>query len=77
MQSYHHQEDTMSVLPITIQPSNPVGHFANERVCPQCDGPVERVRRHFIDRLVSLFRPVHRYRCREKGWSCDWEGNLP
>lgn len=40
-------------------------------VCPLCGEVVARIRRRAIDRLVSLIRPVHRYRCR-----CGWEGNL-
>ena len=69
----------MSVLPNAIHPSNPANHHAHGRVCPKCNGPVRRVRRHFIDRLVSLITPVRRYRCHEKewGWGCDWEGILP
>ena len=47
-----------------------------ERVCPHCKGPVERVRRHFMDRVVSLVTPVQRYRCRARGWDCTWEGTL-
>jgi hypothetical protein len=27
-----------------------------------------------VDRLVSIFYPVHRYRCRS--FVCNWEGNL-
>jgi hypothetical protein len=34
-----------------------------------------RVRRRSFDRFVSLFRPVHRYRCYLL--RCSWEGNLP
>jgi len=52
------------------------GHSSRERVCPRCNSPVERVRRRILDRLVSWIMPVHRYRCRMKGWGCDWEGNL-
>ena len=47
-----------------------------EPLCPHCKGPVIRVRRRFVDRLISLLIPVQRYRCRMKGWGCDWEGNL-
>ncbi len=56
---------------------DPAKHPAHERVCPHCNGPVDRVHRRFVDRLISLVKPVHRYRCRSKGWGCDWEGNLP
>lgn len=40
-------------------------------VCPLCGEEVIRIRRRIVDRLQSLIRPVHRYRCR-----CGWEGNL-
>lgn len=66
----------MSLLSIAAYSNNPVRHPAHESVCPCCNGPVERVRRRFVDRLLSLVAPVQRYRCRAKGWDCDWEGNL-
>ena len=49
---------------------------SGERVCPQCNAPLDRVHRRIVDRLASWFTPVYRYRCRMKGWGCDWEGNL-
>jgi hypothetical protein len=52
------------------------GHSSGEHVCPQCNAPLDRVQRRIVDRLVSWISPVRRYRCRMKGWSCDWEGNL-
>lgn len=42
--------------------------------CPLCDESLIRVRRRPLDRLISLFVPVERYRC--LGFSCNWEGNL-
>ena len=42
--------------------------------CPRCDGAVIRMPRRFVDRLVSIVVPVHRFRCRSFG--CNWEGNL-
>jgi hypothetical protein len=42
--------------------------------CPLCGGAVDRVRRRFIDRLLSQILPVYRYRCNMPG--CHWEGNL-
>jgi hypothetical protein len=35
---------------------------------------LERVPRRFVDRVLSVFRLRHRYRCRTTG--CGWEGNL-
>jgi hypothetical protein len=52
------------------------GQSSRARVCPQCNVPLDRVQRRIVDRLVSWIMPVHRYRCRRKGWGCDWEGNL-
>lgn len=52
-------------------------HHVGVHRCPYCNSPVDRVRRRFIDRLVSLITPVRRYRCRGHGWDCTWEGRLP
>ena len=43
-------------------------------LCPLCGSSVERVHRRVVDRLLSLLRPIRRYRC--KGFNCAWEGNL-
>ena len=42
--------------------------------CPRCGAPVVRIRRRLIDRLQSIFLPVHRYCC--SGAGCGWEGNV-
>ncbi|MDP1899547.1 MAG: MYXO-CTERM sorting domain-containing protein [Rubrivivax sp.] len=47
----------------------PAGHH-----CPACGGKLERLHRNALDRWVSLFRSVHRYRCAEP--DCAWEGVL-
>jgi hypothetical protein len=52
------------------------GQSSSEHLCPQCKAPLDRVQRRIVDRLASWISPVRRYRCRMKGWSCDWEGNL-
>jgi len=44
------------------------------RHCPACGGVLERVHRHALDRFVSLFRSVHRYRCTDA--DCGWHGVL-
>jgi len=44
------------------------------RTCPRCYGSVMRVRRRYIDRLISVVVPVHRYHCISP--SCGWTGNL-
>jgi hypothetical protein len=41
-------------------------------ICPLCGAGAERVHRHFADRLLGVFRSVHRYRCVRAG--CGWEG---
>jgi hypothetical protein len=40
--------------------------------CPQCDGSMHRVHRHAVDRLISLYVPVQRYRCVND--QCLWHG---
>ena len=51
---------------VTVKPSNPV--------CPECHSSLNRIRRRFVDRLLSLVYPVHRYHC--GSFVCNWEGNL-
>ena len=46
-----------------------------KRSCPQCGDTVLRVHRRVVDRLFSLFHPVHRYQC--TSLECGWQGNLP
>jgi len=40
--------------------------------CPKCDGGIHRAHRRRVDRLVSLFVPVRRYRCSNN--QCRWCG---
>jgi len=47
---------------------------SHARECPLCGGPALRTRRRFVDRLISVVIPVHRYQCRTV--SCGWRGNL-
>ncbi|CAN5449359.1 hypothetical protein BH10PSE16_BH10PSE16_43090 [soil metagenome] len=42
-------------------------------VCPQCGDTATRVKRRLRDRLVSLIKPVKRYRCD----FCNWTAALP
>ncbi|MEP7209167.1 MAG: hypothetical protein ABI920_19715, partial [Casimicrobiaceae bacterium] len=41
--------------------------------CPKCGGDLVRVKRRLIDRVISLFGPVHRCACTQ----CRWRGRLP
>ncbi|MBL8375406.1 hypothetical protein [Accumulibacter sp.] len=45
-----------------------------QRACPRCNGWVYRIPRRFVDGLLNILAPVHRYRCRSV--TCGWEGNL-
>lgn len=45
-----------------------------QSVYPQCSKPLRRIRRTPVDRLLSLFAPRKRYRCRT--WGCGWEGTI-
>ena len=42
------------------------------RRCPRCGGDVHRIHRRPIDRLLNLFVPVARYRCKDR--ECRWAG---
>ena len=57
-------------------PSNPSANTAetSRHTCPTCGEPLLRIPRRAVDRLLSLFSPVHRYRCRNH--SCRWQGNI-
>jgi hypothetical protein len=46
----------------------------NNCQCPLCAGYVVRIHRRYIDRVISWFVPVHRYKCRD--YNCQWQGNL-
>jgi hypothetical protein len=50
------------------------GKIYTEQKCPLCAGHLIRIRRRFVDRLLSLFVPVHRYRC--PAFTCQWEDNI-
>jgi hypothetical protein len=43
--------------------------------CVMCGGPVRRVRRRLVDRLISIVRPSWRFRCMSR--ACGWEGRGP
>lgn len=47
---------------------------AHSPACPMCGKVLNRMRRRAIDRMVSVFVPFKRFRCRDV--SCQWEGNL-
>ncbi len=44
------------------------------RNCPSCGAKIERIHRCRIDRLVAIFHPLYRYRCRSS--ACGWQGFL-
>lgn len=71
--------DTMStVMDALIAPStgndSRSGYAARGPTCPCCRGGVLRIRRRWVDLLVSFFTPIRRFRCRST--ECGWEGNL-
>lgn len=49
-------------------------HSLHDAVCPRCNCTVYRVPRRFVDRLLSPFMRIFRYRC--DAMDCNWEGNL-
>ena len=51
-----------------------LGRMHAPHPCPRCGDDLDRIRRRLVDRLSSVWRPVHRYQCRNP--LCGWEGNL-
>jgi len=48
---------------------------ADPYTCPLCgQHGLIRIRRRFIDRILSLFVRQRRFRCTQPG--CQWQGNL-
>jgi len=43
-------------------------------LCPCCGQTLQRIRRSFGDRVLSLVSARKRYRCR--AWGCNWEGTI-
>jgi len=78
MPPHHHSATDVVSEPSAAIDAHPdaVGEISHRRTCPECNSPAVRVRRRLIDRVRSWIMPVRRYRCRRKGWGCDWEGNL-
>ncbi len=46
----------------------------NTYECPRCGGYALRIRRRRVDRLISIFKPVQRYKCQQ--YNCSWQGNI-
>jgi|GEM_PF-2164483 len=40
--------------------------------CPACFTRLTQIHRRSVDRVIDVFKPIFRYRCKE----CHWEGNL-
>ena len=47
---------------------------ASKRRCHHCDGLLTQIPRRLVDRALSVFIPIHRYRC--PNFLCVFEGNL-
>jgi hypothetical protein len=43
-------------------------------MCPKCGRHALRIRRRPLDRVVSVFGTVWRFRCSDP--ACDWAGNV-
>ncbi|HRD97913.1 MAG TPA: hypothetical protein PLA97_16110, partial [Rubrivivax sp.] len=57
-----------------ISHPGPSAFRADSLPCPDCGAALVRVHRHMLDRWVSVFRSVHRYRCTSR--TCGWAGLL-
>ena len=47
---------------------------STSHACPRCGKDIERTGRRTIDRALSIFVPVLRFRCTAA--VCEWEGNI-
>jgi hypothetical protein len=74
VRSYEHIAEntyTRGAISIVAYGDDNSGSYA----CPRCGkGGLLRIRRRFIDRILSLFVRQRRFRCTHSG--CQWEGNL-
>jgi hypothetical protein len=57
------------------QPRYSAPRGSHKHTCPKCSDQVYRVPRRLVDRFISLFVPVQRYKCHSA--HCGWEGNMP
>lgn len=55
-------------------PSRTFRTFDPAVLCPCCCGSMIRIWRRPIDRALSFFTPLHRFRC--EAHDCLWEGNI-
>ena len=46
----------------------------DRNTCPCCGGRLVRTPRRLVDRLISQFTPILRYRCER--FLCQWQGNI-
>lgn len=59
---------------LLVAPRDNFGFSACGRSCPRCKSALFRIAPRFADLLLSLFVPLHRYRC--ISLQCSWEGNF-
>lgn len=64
--------NTARVRPV----SGSSGHLSSTPACrcPECGDVLNKIPRRGVDRALSLFASLHRYRCHNL--LCQWEGNL-
>jgi len=48
--------------------------LVRKSTCPRCQDVVTRVKRRYVDRLMSIAIRVHRYQCMSP--VCGWRGNM-
>jgi hypothetical protein len=50
------------------------GDHSRGPLCPRCGLELFRIRRRLMDKFISQFVSIRRYRCISA--NCDWSGNL-
>jgi hypothetical protein len=62
----------LALIAIGVFVLRPGGRPSASRVCPRCGEELHRIHRTPLDKLISRFVHVHRYRCANP--RCRWEG---
>jgi hypothetical protein len=69
------QSTVNSFNPVFRANASPHDDRSDSYACPMCGGHgLVRIRRRFIDRILSVFIRLRRFRCTHS--ECQWVGNL-
>lgn len=71
----HGHSTANAFTPVILANASCHDDHSDSYTCPMCgERDLIRIRRRFIDRIMSMFISLRRYRCTHSG--CQWKGNL-